>query len=109
MNKRRWERQSIAVPCTVSYIDEKSATARANIVNLSAGGVMLASDQSFIPNQRVTIALDDEQDCLLFELADILTGFVRWSQMTIEDGRNQYRVGIALERELKKRIKMTEQ
>lgn len=109
MNKRRWERQSVAVPCTVSYIDEQTAAARADIVNLSVGGIMLTSDQSFIPNQRVTIALEEEQDCLLFEFADILTGFVRWSQMTVENGRNRYQVGIALEQKLKKRIKMTEQ
>jgi hypothetical protein len=109
MNNRRWERQPVEVPCTISYAGEHPNTAPASIVNLSPGGLMLASEQGFIANERVSIVLDDGYDALLFEFAEIMNGTVRWSQATQLGGRNVYHIGIALEAELPKRIILTEQ
>lgn len=106
-NKRRWERQPVEVPCTVSYSCGIPNPARASIVNLSPGGLMLAAEQSFIANERVSITLEDGNDSLLFEFAETMRGTVRWSQAT--GGRGLYHVGIALEAELPTRILLTEQ
>ncbi len=109
MNNRRWERQPVEVPCTVSYAGEHPNPAPASIVNLSPGGLMLASEQGFIANERVAITLNDGYDALLFEFAEIMRGTVRWSQATHRDGRNVYHIGIALEADLPRRIFLTEQ
>ena len=109
MNKRRWERQPVEVPCTVSYAGDSPSPARASIVNLSAGGLMLASEQGFIANERVFITLEDGNDALLFEFAEIMRGTVRWSQATRNGHRNIYHIGVALEAELPQRIFLTEQ
>lgn len=106
-NNRRWERQPVEVPCTISYSHGIPNPARASIVNLSPGGLMLATEQSFIANERVSITLEDGNDSLLFEFAETMRGTVRWSQATA--GRGIYHVGIALEAELPTRILLTEQ
>lgn len=108
-NKRHFDREPVAVPCTVSYQDDIHNTARARIINLSAGGVMLAAEQGFMANERVSIALEDGYDALLFEFAEILTGTVRWSQAMTDAGQRVYHVGVALERALPHRIVLTEQ
>jgi hypothetical protein len=108
-NNRRWERQAFEVPCKVSYANGIATETPASIVNLSPGGVMLASEQAFIANERVSIELEDGFDALLFEFADTLTGTVRWSQATRSGGRDAYHVGVAFERELPHKIILTEQ
>lgn len=70
---------------------------------------MLAAEQGFIPNQKVAIALNEEQDSLLFEFVDMLTGTVRWSQACPESKHKTYHVGIAFDGELPQRIILTEQ
>lgn len=107
-NLRRWAREPVEVPCTISYVEDAQNASPARIINLSPGGLMLESDQGFIPDQRVSIALHEEQDTLLFEFAEVLTGIVRWSQPDDSSGRNQYRIGVALERHLVRRIRLTE-
>jgi len=108
-NKRRWDREPISVPCKISYEDDTRNSAVGSIINLSPGGVMLATEQGFIANERVAITLEDEYDSLLFEFAEILIGTVRWSQSTATPGQGLYHVGIALERELPRRMLLTEQ
>lgn len=108
-NKRRWDREPISVPCTISYEDDTRNSAAGNIINLSPGGVMLATEQGFIANERVAITLEDEYDSLLFEFAEILVGTVRWSQSTTRSGQSLYHVGVALETELPRRMILTEQ
>ena len=108
-NNRRWARQPVEVQCTVSYADGIPNPARASIVNLSPGGLMLAAEQNFIANERVSITLEDDYDALLFEFAETMRGTVRWSQAAVNAGRGIYHVGIALEAELPKRIVLTEQ
>lgn len=108
-NKRRWDREPISVPCRISYEDDTRNSAEGSIINLSPGGVMLATEQGFIANERVAITLEDEYDSLLFEFAEILVGTVRWSQTAPRSGRSVYHVGVALERELPRRILLTEQ
>ena len=109
MNKRRWERQPVEVPCTVSYAGDHPHPARANIVNMSTGGLMLSAEQAFIANERVFISLEDGNDALLFEFAETMRGTVRWSQATRNGHRNVYHIGIALDAELPQRIFLTEQ
>lgn len=106
-NNRRWERHSVYVPCTVTYADGLPSPARASIVNLSPGGLMLAAEQCFIANERVSITLEDDNDSLLFEFAETMRGTVRWSQAA--GGLGLYHVGIALEAELPRRLVLTEQ
>lgn len=108
-NKRRFEREPVTVPCKISYEDDSRNSAKASIINLSSGGVMLAAEQGFIANERVSISLDDDYDSLLFEFAEILNGTVRWSQASMCEGRHVYHVGVALEQELTRRIFLTEQ
>lgn len=108
-NKRRWDREPISVPCKISYEDDTRNSAMGSIINLSPGGVMLATEQGFVANERVAITLEDEYDSLLFEFAEILVGTVRWSQSTPHVGQNLYHVGVALEHELPRRILLTEQ
>ncbi len=108
-NNRRWERQPVEVPCTISYADGIPNPSRASIVNLSPGGLMLSAEQSFIANERVSITLEDGNDSLLFEFAETMRGTVRWSQAAAKAGRALYHVGIALEAELPTRILLTEQ
>jgi hypothetical protein len=108
-NNRRWERHPVEVPCTISYADGIPNPARASIVNLSPGGLMLAAEQCFIANERVSIVLEDGNDALLFEFSDTMRGTVRWSQAAGNPGRSLYHVGVALEAELPKRIFLTEQ
>jgi hypothetical protein len=108
-NKRRWDREPITVPCKICYEGDTRNSALGSIINLSPGGVMLATEQGFIANERVAITLEDEYDALLFEFAEILIGTVRWSQSTTSSGQNVYHVGIALERELPHRMVLTEQ
>ena len=108
-NKRRYDREPVAVPCKISYEDDSRNSAQASIINLSSGGVMLAAEQGFIANERVSITLDDGYDSLLFEFAEILVGTVRWSQATKDEGQDVYHVGVALERELPHKIFLTEQ
>jgi hypothetical protein len=108
-NKRRFDREPVAVPCTVSSRHNADNSAPARILNLSEGGVMLAAEQGFMTNERVTIALEDGYDALLFEFAETLTGTVRWSQAMTGAGHKLYHVGVALERELPHRIMLTEQ
>ncbi len=107
-NKRRWDREPITVPCKISYEDDTRNSAPGSIINLSQGGVMLATQQGFIANERVAITLEDEYDALLFEFAEILVGTVRWSQSTISSGQSVYHVGVALERALPRRMLLTE-
>ena len=107
-NNRRWERQSVHVPCTVTYADGLPNPARASIVNLSPGGLMLAADQSFIANERVSITLEVGNVSLLFEFAETMRGTVRWSQAA-GGGPGLYHVGVALEAELPRRLLLTEQ
>ena len=109
MNKRRWERQPVEVPCTVCYAGEHPNAARASIVNLSTGGLMLAAEQAFIANERVFITMEDGNDALLFEFAETMRGTVRWSQATRQGQRSVYHIGVALEAELPQRIFLTEQ
>jgi hypothetical protein len=109
MNKRRWERQPVEVPCTVIYAGGHASPARASIVNLSAGGLMLASEQGFIANERVLITLEDDYDSLLFDFAETMRGTVRWSQAANSGKQGGYHVGIALEAELPQKIFLTEQ
>lgn len=106
-NKRRFDREPVAVPCTVSTSDDSRGPTRARIVNLSKGGVMLTAEQGFVANERVSITLEDEYDALLFEFAETLTGTVRWSQAGA--GNSVYHVGVKLERELPHRLVLTEQ
>jgi hypothetical protein len=108
-NQRRWDREPISVPCRISYEDDTPNSAAGSIINLSPGGVMLATQQGFIANERVAITLEDEYDALLFEFAEILVGTVRWSQSATHSGQNVYHVGVALERELPRRMLLTEQ
>jgi len=108
-DQRRFDRTPVAVPCTICYQNDSQNPAQAQIINLSPGGIMLASEQGFITNQRVAITLDDGTDSLLFEFAEILTGTVRWSQAVKMNGLYIYHVGVALERELPPRIILTEQ
>jgi|GEM_PF-1999811 hypothetical protein len=108
-NKRRFDREPVAVPCTVSSKDDADNSAPARIINLSEGGVMLAAEQGFMANERVSIVLEDGYDTLLFEFAEILTGTVRWSQAMAGAGQKSYHVGVALERALPHRIVLTEQ
>ena len=108
-NKRRWEREPITVPCKISYEGDTRNSAQGSIINLSPGGVMLATEQGFIANERVAITLEDEYDALLFEFAEILIGTVRWSQSTSASGQHVYHVGVALERDLPHRMALTEQ
>ena len=108
-NNRRWERQAFAVPCKVSYTNGIANQTQASIVNLSPGGVMLASEQAFIANERVPIELEDGFDALLFEFADTMTGTVRWSQATRGGGQDAFHVGVAFEQELPHKIILTEQ
>ncbi|MDP3429938.1 MAG: PilZ domain-containing protein [Desulfomicrobium sp.] len=108
-NNRRWDREPISVPCKISYEDDTRNSAEGSIINLSPGGVMLSTEQGFIANERVAITLEDEYDSLLFEFAEILIGTVRWSQSTATAGLGLYHVGIALERELPRRMLLTEQ
>lgn len=108
-NKRRWDREPITVPCKISYEGDTRNSAPGSIINLSPGGVMLSTEQGFIANERVAITLEDEYDALLFEFAEILVGTVRWSQSTTSLGQSVYHVGVALERELPRRMELTEQ
>jgi len=108
-NQRRWDREPVTVPCTVSYEGDKRNSARASILNLSAGGLMISAEQGFIANERVSIALEEDTDALLFEFAEIMTGTVRWSQALEEGQGTVYHIGIALERKLPHRIVLTEQ
>lgn len=108
-NQRRWDREPITVPCKISYEGDTRNTAEGSIINLSPGGVMLATQQGFIANERVAITLEDEYDALLFEFAEILIGTVRWSQSTTASGPHAYHIGVALERSLPRRMALTEQ
>ena len=108
-DQRRWDREPITVPCKISYEGDTRNWAEGSIINLSPGGVMLATQQGFIANERVSIALEDEYDALLFEFAEILVGTVRWSQSTTASGPHAYHVGVALERSLPRRMLLTEQ
>lgn len=108
-NKRRWDREPITVPCKISYEGDTRNSTPGSIINLSPGGVMLSTEQGFIANERVAITLEDEYDALLFEFAEILVGTVRWSQSTTSLGQSVYHVGVALERELPRRMELTEQ
>jgi hypothetical protein len=108
-DKRRWKRHPVEVPCTVNYIEGLPNPARASIVNLSTGGLMLAAEQGFIANERVSIILEDDNDALLFEFAATMLGIVRWSQAAVDGGQDIYHIGIALEADLPKRIILTEQ
>ena len=58
-NKRRWDREPITVPCKISYEGDSRNSAPGSIINLSPGGVMLATEQGFIANERVAITLED--------------------------------------------------
>lgn len=107
-DKRRFDRRPVAVPCIIRDQDDTHNGAQARIINLSPGGVMLASEQGFITNQRVSITLEDGTDSLLFEFVEILTGTVRWSHVVTDSDRRLYHVGVALERELPRRIMLTE-
>ena len=108
-DQRRWDREPITVPCKISYEGDTRNWAEGSIVNLSPGGVMLATQQGFIANERVAISLEDEYDALLFEFAEILVGTVRWSQSTTASGPHAYHIGVALERALPRRMLLTEQ
>ena len=108
-DNRRWKRHSVEVPCTVNYDDGIPNPTRASIVNMSTGGLMLASEQGFVANERVSITLDDDYDALLFEFAATMRGTVRWSQAASNDRHGIFHVGIALEADLPSRIHLTEQ
>jgi len=105
-DNRRWKRHPVEVPCTVNYDDGLPNPTRASIVNMSTGGLMLASEQGFIANERVSITLDDDYDALLFEFAATT---VRWSQAASNERHDVFHVGIALEADLPRRILLTEQ
>lgn len=107
-NKRQWAREDVTVPCQIGYIEDNRHPSRACVLNLSQGGIMLSTEEGFVPNQRVAITLDQDYDSLLFDFADILTGVVRWSQVIPDNARFPYQVGVSFDQELPHRLHLTE-
>ncbi|NLW82540.1 MAG: PilZ domain-containing protein [Desulfovibrionales bacterium] len=107
-NRRHWPRQQVSVPCLVDTPENGEGASSARILNICPGGVMLEADQAFMPGQRLTIVLEHGPDALLFESMGVMTGFVRWNQIADPENPSHYHVGVALERDLPRRIFMTE-
>lgn len=109
MDKRTSLREPVTVPCMVTYVEDTRNTSRACVLNLSDGGLMLGAEQGFLPNQKVAITLEQGYDSMLFEFADVLTGTVRWSQHVEDASQHSYHIGIAFDKKLPHRLKLTEQ
>lgn len=109
MEKRLYPREPVTVPCMVTYMEDARNTSRANVLNLSEGGLMLGAEQAFLPNQKVAITLEQGYDTLLFEFVDVLTGTVLWSQPVGDGTQHTFHIGVVFDKKLPHRLSLTEQ